>query len=100
MASIYIVNHTISGMYPENWSSYHRTEEEAQEAFAECVASASEDPNLIELILLNTETLDATTIRGWEGTCEDLEDEGPEDGETGFEDEDDWIVEGRPEGGE
>jgi len=96
MASIYIVNHTISGMYPENWTSYYRTEEEASDGFDECVASASEDPNLIELIRLDTETLDATTIRGWEGTCEDLEDEDPEDGEAGFEDEDEGIVEGSP----
>ncbi len=96
MATIFIVNHTISGMYPENWTSYYRTEEEASDGFDECVASASEDPNLIELIRLDTETLDATTIRGWEGTCDDLEDEGLEDGETGFEDEDDGICEGSP----
>jgi len=100
MADIYIVNHTISGVYPENWSSYHRTEEEAQEAFAECVSSASGDTNLVEIIRLDMETLEAVTLRYWEGTCEDLEDVGPEDGETGFEDEDDWIVEGRPEGEE
>jgi hypothetical protein len=96
MASIYIVNHTISGMYPENWTSYHHTESEASDAYDECVASASEDPNLIALIRLDTETLEAVTLRDWEGTCEDLEDEGPEDGETGFEDEDDGIVEGSP----
>jgi hypothetical protein len=93
MASIYIVNHTISGMYPENWSSYYRTEEEASDGFDECVASASEDPNLIELIRLDTETLDAVTIKTWEGTCEDLEDE---DGDYGDEDEDDGICEGSP----
>jgi hypothetical protein len=93
MATIFIVNHTISGMYPENWTSYYRTEEEASDGFDECVASASEDPNLIELIRLDTETLEAVTIKTWEGTCEDLEDE---DGDYGDEDEDEGIVEGSP----
>ena len=100
MAEIYIVNVAVGGYYTEQHSYYHRSESEAVESFEECILSAGEDRTLIELIRLNTETLDATTIRGWEGTCEDLEDEGPEDGEEGFEDEDDWIVEGRPEGGE
>jgi hypothetical protein len=40
--------------------------------------------------------LDAVTIKTWSGTGEDLEDEDPEDGEEGFEDEDDGICEGSP----
>jgi hypothetical protein len=96
MASIYIINHTICAPYPETWSSYHHTEIEASDAYNECMESATYDENLIELIRLDTETLDAVTIKTWSGTGEDLEDEGPEDGEEGFEDEDDGIVEGSP----
>lgn len=96
MASIYIVNVSSGGYYTEQFSYYHRTEEEAVESFEECRVSVGEEHTIIELVRLDTETLDATTITGWEGTCEDLEDEGPEDGETGFEDEDDGICEGSP----
>jgi len=100
MADIYIVNVATGGQYAEQYSYYHRTEAEGQESFAECLRSVGEDHTAIELIHLETENLETTTLRWWEGTCEELEGEGPEDGETGFEDEDDWIVEGRPEGGE
>ena len=95
MASIYIINHTICAPYPETWSSYHHTEVEASDAYDECMESATDDENLIELIRLDTESLDAVTIKTWSGTCEDL-DEDPEDGEEGFEDEDDGICEGSP----
>jgi hypothetical protein len=75
MASIFIVNHSIGGPYAQCFSSYHKTEGDAAEAYFECKQSVGEDPELIELILLDTETLDATTICGWEGSCFDLEDE-------------------------
>ena len=96
MASIYIVNVSVGGYYVEQHSYYHRTESEAQESYDECLESVGDDPTTLELIRLDTETLDAVTIKTWSGTCEDLEDEGPEDGETGFEDEDDGICEGSP----
>lgn len=75
MAYIYIVNFTTGGMYPSNGSSFHLVEAEAHDSFAECMDSVGIDPVLIELIRLDTVTLEATTIRGWEGTMDDLEEE-------------------------
>ena len=86
MANIYIVNHSISGPYAQCFSSFHKKEDEASEAFVDCKNSVGEDPALIELIRLDTETLEATTILGWEGNIEDLD----------ADDEDDWICEGAP----
>ena len=85
MAQIFIVNHAISGPYTQCFSTYHHTEEEGQEFYDWCMESASEDPNMIELIRLDTETLVKTTIHHWEGTAADIE-----------EDEDDGICEGGP----
>jgi hypothetical protein len=87
MANVYIVNHTIGGYYVENHSSYHLTEAEGQDAYDECMESVGGDPNAIELIRLDTETLEATTLKSWEGTDDDLEYE---------DDEDEGIVEGAP----
>jgi hypothetical protein len=95
MASIYIVNVSVGGYYVEQHSYYHRTESEAQESYDECLESAGDDPTTLELVRLDTESLDVTTIHHWEGTIDDLE-EDPEDGEEGFDDEDDGIVEGSP----
>ena len=78
MANIFIVNHSISGPYAQCFSSYHKTEEEAASAYFDCKQSVGEDPALVELILLDTETLDATTICGWEGSAFDLEEEEAE----------------------
>ena len=89
MANIYIVNHSISGPYAQCFSSFHKTEEEGAGAFVDCKNAVGEDPALIELIRLDTETLEATTILGWEGNIEDL-DAGDEDYE------DDGICEGAP----
>ena len=88
MANIFIVNHAISGPYTQCFSTYHHTEEEGQEFYDWCMESASEDPNMIELIRLDTETLEATTIHHWEGNLDDLEGEGDY--------EDEGIVEGSP----
>lgn len=96
MASIYIVNVSVGGYYTEQFSYYHRTESEAVESFEECKTSVGDDPTVIELVRLDTETLEAVTIAGWEGTFDDLNEEDPEDGEAGFDDEDDGIVEGVP----
>jgi hypothetical protein len=90
MASIYIVNVSVGGYYTEQHSYYHHTESEAQSSFEECRASVGEDPTIIELVRLDTETLEAVTITGWEGTFDDLDEE------DGYDDEDDGIVEGAP----
>lgn len=89
MANVYIVNHVIGGYYVENHSSFHLTEAEGQEAYDECMENASEDPNLVELIRLDTETLEATTLKCWEGSSLDREEDDEE-----YEDE--GIVEGAP----
>lgn len=78
MASVYIVNSTRGGYYVENWSYYHPTEVEAQERFDSLMESVGEDPHIIELVRLDTETLCVTTLRFWEGTIDDL-DELPDD---------------------
>jgi len=96
MADIFIVNVATGGYYTEQFSYYHRTESEAQSSFEECKASVGDDPTVIELVRLDTETLEAVTITGWEGTFDDLDEEGLEDGEEGFDDEDDGICEGAP----
>ena len=98
MANIFIVNHSISGPYAQCFSSYHKTEEEAASAYFDCKQSVGEDPALVELILLDTETLDATTICGWEGSAFDLEEEEAELEAEGMADipEDDGICEGTP----
>ena len=75
MATIFIVNHSISGPYPQCYSSFHKTEEEAAEAFVDCKNSVGDEPALIELIALDTETLDAVTYCGWEGTHDELMEE-------------------------
>ncbi len=94
MSKIYIINRAIGGMYPRIDSSYHHDEAEAAEAFEQFKQDVGDDPELIELIRLDTETLDGTYITGWEGTSEDVEDEDQEDSDDAA--EDDWIVEGKP----
>ena len=79
MAGIYIVNVARGGYYTEQFSRYYRTEREAVESFEECKARVGEDPMVIDLVHLDTETLKAVTITGWEGTGDNLEDE-EEDG--------------------
>ena len=90
MANIFIVNHAISGPYTQCFSTYHHTEEEGQEFYDWCMESASEDPNMIELIRLDTETLEATTIHHWEGTIDDLDEDEVYAGHVGgeYEEED------------
>ena len=90
MASIYIVNVSVGGYYTEQHSYSHHTESEAQSSFEECKASVGDDQTAIELVRLDTETLEAVTITGWEGTFDDLDEE------DGYDDEDDGICEGEP----
>jgi hypothetical protein len=98
MASIFIVNHSISGPYTQCFSSYHKTEADAAEAFFECKQSVGEDPELIELIALDTETLDAVTHCSWVGSVFDLEEQEAalEAEGMAFLPEDDGICEGEP----
>ena len=90
MATVFIVNHATGGYGTYSSSSYHHTEEEARAAYAEALESVDEDPASIELVRLDTETLETVTLDWWEGSSPDLESE---DG-----DDDDWIVEGKPDG--
>ena len=97
MASVYIVNHSISGPYTQCYSSFHHTPEEAASAFFDCKQSVGEDPALIELIALDTETLDAVTHCSWEGSAFDLEAEEAGLEAEGMADyEDEGICEGGP----
>jgi len=80
VADIYIVNVARGGYYTEQFSRYYRTESEAVASFEECKARVGEDPMVIDLVHLDTETLKAYTITGWEGTFDNLEDE--EEGES------------------
>ena len=93
MATIYIVNHTTGGYYVTASSSYHHTEEKAREDFTESVGGVGDDPAHVELVRLDTETLETITLDWWEGTAADLD----EDEDEGVDDED-WICEGKPDG--
>jgi len=75
MATIYIVTSVRGGYYTDMRASYHHSELEAAESFEACKAAVGEDPALVELVRLDTETLEAVTITGWEGTMDDLDDE-------------------------
>ena len=97
MATVFIVNHAISGPYAQSWNYFHKTEEEAAGSFVDCKNSVGEDPALIQLIALDTETLEATTYCEWEGNIEDLEAEEAEfEAEMKVDYEDEGIVEGAP----
>ncbi len=98
VSELFIVNHVISGYTPECYTYYHRTEAEAQASYDECMESVSMDPVLVELIRLDTSTLEATTIHSFEGTMDDLGEGFGDEDEDGDGDEDDWIVEGKPDG--
>lgn len=95
MATIFIVKHSTGGYYTTSSSYYHHTEEEARLDFEDAKASVGEDPAYIELVRLDTETLEAITLDWWEGSLTDIEEEeGEEDADGG---DDDWIVEGKPD---
>lgn len=75
MGKIYIVNHSISGgSYVEVHSTYHKSEEDARVEFESSVDSMGEDPCLVELVCLDTETLTSTVIESQEGSIEDYEE--------------------------
>ena len=97
MATIFIVNHATGGYDASTSSSYHHTEEEARLGFDDAKASVGEDPASIELVRLDTETLETVTLDWWEGSDADLDLEEEEERE-GEEDDGDWICEGKPDG--
>lgn len=84
MANIFIVNHSISGPYAQCFSSYHKTEAEAAGSFVDCKNSVGEDPAMIQLIALDTETLAAVTQFEWSGSCFDREEEEADFEADGF----------------
>ncbi len=95
MSEIFVVNMASGGYHTIQSSYYHRTESEAHVSFAECMEAVGDDPVSIELVRLNTETLDATTILGWEGTADDIDDISDDcDGYDGAENEE--IMFGQP----
>ena len=87
---IYIVNYIRGGYYVEVHSTYHHTEEEAKSAFEKQKSfvgksSVGIDPSLIELVQLDTTTLEEVTIYHWFNmlTEDDLDERGDteDDGE-------------------
>lgn len=76
---IYIVNHCTVGFYAELYSAYHLTETDAQAYYEETLLNVGGDPTLVELIRLDTSTLEAVTLKSFEGTMDDIEEE--EEGE-------------------
>jgi len=73
--NIYIVNNVTGGYYTEIRSSYHLTAIEAGKAYAEAMLSVGDDPVIVELVRLDTSTLEAVTLKFFEGTAESLEGE-------------------------
>jgi hypothetical protein len=72
---IYIVNHAVGGYYTELHSSYFLVESEAQADYTENLLNVGDDPSFVELIRLDTSTLEAVTLKSFEGTMDDLEEE-------------------------
>jgi hypothetical protein len=77
--NIYIVNDVTGGYYAEIRSSYHLTEAEAQKAYDEAMLNIGYDPSIVELVRLDTSTLEEVTLKFFEGTMENLEGEDKED---------------------
>ena len=75
---IYIVNHCTGGSYAELYSVYLLTETDAQACYEETLLNIGGDPTLVELVRLDTSTLEAVTLKSFEGTMDDIE-EGEED---------------------
>jgi hypothetical protein len=73
--NIYIVNTTTGGMHCENSSYYHRAEAEARADYKMCLRNVSDDPAVVELICLDTDTLEAVTLEWWSGNIDNLEEE-------------------------
>lgn len=72
---IYIVNHCTGGYYTELHSSYHLAESEAQTYYEETLLNVGEDPTIVELVRVDLNTLEAVTLKSFEGTMDDIEDE-------------------------
>lgn len=76
---IYIVNHVNGGYYTEIRSSYHLVESEAQKNYEATLLRVGEDPTVVELVRLNTSTLESVTLKFFEGTIDNIEDEEDEE---------------------
>jgi len=72
---IFIVSmSTTEGPYgPTVSMTYHKTREEGQTSFQECVDSVTEDPSTIILIEVDGETLSETVLDSFEGTGDDFD---------------------------
>ena len=76
---IYIVNHVVGGYYTEIHSSYFLVESEAQADYDENMLNVGEDPTIVELVRVDLKTLEAVTLKSFEGTMDDLEEEDEEE---------------------
>lgn len=76
---IYIVNHCAGGAYAELYSVYLLTETDAQACYEETLLNIGGDPTLVELVRLDTSTLEAVTLKSFEGTMDDIEEEDEEE---------------------
>jgi hypothetical protein len=72
---IYIVNHAVGGYYAELHSSYHLVESEAQAYYEETLLNVGEDPAIVELVRVDLNALEAVTLKSFEGTMDDIENE-------------------------
>lgn len=77
---IYIVNHCGGGSYAELYSSYHLTETDAQACYEETLLNVGGDPTLVELIRLDTSTLEAVTLKAFD-LMDDIAEGEEEEGE-------------------
>jgi len=78
---IYIVNHVTGGYYTEIHSSYFLVESEAQADYDENMLNVGDDPSIVELVRVDLKTLEQVVLKSFEGTMDDLEEEGEEEEE-------------------
>jgi len=75
MSKIYIVSmSTTQGPYgPTVNMTYHKTREESEVSFKECVDSVGEDPSTILLIEVDGETMTEKILDSFEGTGDEFD---------------------------
>ena len=54
-------------------------ESEAQKYYEAALLRVGEDPTVVELVRLNTSTLESVTLKFFEGTIDNIEDEEDEE---------------------
>ena len=99
MPYVFIVNFVEGpqgpGAMPVNSAYFSISDESAAyDFFKTQKAGAGEDGLYIELVRLDVTTLESVIEESWQGTCEDLDDEGDRDEDGGF---DESLVDGEYE---